>query len=179
MTMKQRSMTLVRVFLKGIRPYIALTKDMAIDGNCGFKVIARLLEYPENSWRDIRVKLLSELRSHLPHYKQIYGSRQRVNEFVKLLSYFDDYLGYVYWMTMPDCGHLIASRYDVVLYHLSMQQCLTFLPLRSRTLSAVARQEIVIEFVNGNHFIQVIIVAHSKMLSSNYFEHYVMLSYFL
>lgn len=71
-------MTFVRAFPEGIRPYIALTKDAADDGNYGFRAIARLLGYLEASWRDIRMELLSELQSHLPHYEQIYGSRQRV-----------------------------------------------------------------------------------------------------
>lgn len=121
MPMKQRSMTFVRAFLEGIRPYIALTKDVAADENYRFRAIARLLGYLEDSWRDIRMELLSKLQSYLPHYVQIYGSRQRVDELVQLLSYFDDCPVYSYWMIMSDCGHLIVSRYDVVLYHLSMQ----------------------------------------------------------
>lgn len=36
---------------------------------------------------------------------------------------------------MSDCGYLIASHYDVVLYYLGTLQCLTFLPLRSDPIS--------------------------------------------
>lgn len=56
---------------------------------------------------------------------------------------------------MPDMGHLIASRYNVVLFHLSMQQCLTFLPFSSVLVPINERKHWAIGFVNGNHFIQV------------------------
>ncbi|KAL7197461.1 hypothetical protein ACSBR2_020077 [Camellia fascicularis] len=63
-------------------------------------------------------------------------------------------------MTISDMRHLVASFYNVVLYHLSLkqlslQQCLTFLPLRSPPITPVDRHEIAIAFVNGNHFIQI------------------------
>ena len=59
---------------------------------------------------------------------------------------------------MPDMGHLIASHYNVVLYHLSVEQFLTFLPLRSVPIPTAVRREIAIGFVNQNHFVHVIIV---------------------
>ncbi|GMP60938.1 hypothetical protein CsSME_00023603 [Camellia sinensis var. sinensis] len=55
---------------------------------------------------------------------------------------------------MLDIGHLIASFYNVVLYHLSLQQCLTFLPLRSPPLTLAYCRKIAIGFVNENHFVQ-------------------------
>lgn len=54
--------------------------------------------------------LLNELQSHLSHYEMIYGSCERVDEMVQLLSCFDDCPGYAYWMTMPDYIYLIASH---------------------------------------------------------------------
>ncbi|XP_028077088.1 uncharacterized protein LOC114279098 [Camellia sinensis] len=71
----------------------------------------------------------------------------------------DDWLspGYSHWMTMPDMGHLVASCYNLVLYHLSLQQCLTFLPLRTVPVPQLDRREIAIAFVNENHFVQVLL----------------------
>ncbi|XP_028111376.1 uncharacterized protein LOC114309767 [Camellia sinensis] len=54
-------------------------------------------------------------------------------------------------------GHLVASCYNLVLYHLSLQQCLTFLPLRTVPVAQLDRREIAIGFVIGNHFIQVLL----------------------
>ncbi|KAK0590157.1 hypothetical protein LWI29_023338 [Acer saccharum] len=56
---------------------------------------------------------------------------------------------------MPDTGHIIASRYNVVLLHISQQQCLTFLPLRSVPLPCTSRKVIAIGFVNESHFVEV------------------------
>ena len=77
----------------------------------------------------------------------------RVQEIRYLLSYFNNNAPYEHWITMPEYGHLIASHYDVVLYYLSVHQCLTFLPLRSDPIPAVARKEIVIGFINRNTFV--------------------------
>ncbi|KAG5516580.1 hypothetical protein RHGRI_037334 [Rhododendron griersonianum] len=67
------------------------------------------------------------------------------------------------WMTMPDMGHLIASTYNCVLVHLSKNQCLTFLPLRSKPLPSMRRKVIAIGFVDGGHFVQVFLKNGSPM----------------
>lgn len=110
----------------------------------------------EDGWMVVREDLVDELLYNHQLYTRVYGSVHRVNEIRSGLAHFEGgFAGYEHWMTMPDMGHLIASRYNVVLYHLSMQQCLTFLPLRSNPMPLHARKEIAIGFVNGNHFIQV------------------------
>ncbi|XP_028071173.1 uncharacterized protein LOC114273561 [Camellia sinensis] len=139
----------------GLKPYIRLIKDVDADGNCGFRAIAGLIGFTEAEWGQVRRDLLQELHTHIDHYTHLYGSHDRIEELTHILSYFEPNPGYHRWMTMPDMGHLIASCYNVVLYHLSAQQCLTFLPLRSVPISQLQRREIVIGFVNGNHFVQV------------------------
>ncbi|XP_028118211.1 uncharacterized protein LOC114315791 [Camellia sinensis] len=135
--------------------FINLMKDVDGDGNCGFRAIAGSLGLGENDWVQVRRDLLLELNNHKDEYVVLYGSHERVEELTHILSYFEDSPGFDRWMTMPDMGHLIASFYSVVLYHLSLQQCLTFLPLRSLPVTLANRREIVIRFVNGNHFVQV------------------------
>ena len=92
---------------------------------------------------------------HREEYNILYGTSDKVDELLCNLSlYFDNYLTCNYWMTMPDMRHIIASRYNVVLVHLSMQQYLTFLPLRSNPLSINLHITIAIGFVNGNYFVE-------------------------
>ncbi|XP_028126433.1 uncharacterized protein LOC114323158 [Camellia sinensis] len=138
-----------------LKPYICLIKDVDAAGNCGFRAIISLMGLTEAEWGKVRRDLLQELHTHVDHYTYLYGSHDRIEELTHILSYFEPNPGYHLWMTMPDMGHLIASCYNVVLYHLSAQQCLTFLPLRSVPISQLQRREIVIGFVNGNHFVQV------------------------
>ncbi|XP_028112612.1 uncharacterized protein LOC114310726 [Camellia sinensis] len=140
-------------------PFIKLMKDVDGDGNCGFRAITGLLGLGENDWVQVRRDLLLELNNHIDEYVVLYGSHERVKELTHILSYFENNLGFDRWMTMPNMGHLIASFYNVVLYHLSLQQCLTFLPLRSPPVTLADRCEITIGFVNGNHFVQVFLEA--------------------
>ena len=145
----------VDAFPSGLKPYIKFAKDVAVDGNCGFRAIAASIGHTEDDWAQVRRDLLGELHTHKEEYITLYGSYERFEELTSILSYFEDSPGYSHWMTMPDMGHLVASCYNLVLYHLSLQQCLTFLPLRTVPVPQLDRREIAIGFVNGNHFVQV------------------------
>lgn len=80
------------------------------------------------------------------------------------IVYFKECLSYEYWMTLPECGHLITSCYNVVLYILSARQCLTFLRFRSDPIPAAAYKELAIGFVNNNHFIYVNVNAQAAII---------------
>ena len=109
----------------------------------------------ENGWRQVRRELLQELLAHVENYKQLFGVENKVEEFIETLSYYEDHPLYNHWLTMPHMGHLIASHYNLVLFHLNTAQCLTFLPLRSQLLPITTRLEIALCFVNQNNFVQV------------------------
>jgi len=60
------------------------------------------------------------------------------------------------WMNITDMGYVIASRYNVILISLSLQQSMTFFPLRSQSLrNSFVHHIICIGHVYDNHFIQV------------------------
>lgn len=80
-----------------------------------------------------------------------YGS---IHKLKNSLEYYDINALVDNWMDMPDMGHIIASCYNVVLVHISLEQCLTFLPLRSPPLPEESHEIISIGFVNGNHFVR-------------------------
>lgn len=71
------------------------------------------------------------MKSNYDAYVKLYGGIERVNEFLYIMDYFNIGAPFDRWMTMLDMGHLIASRYGVVLVLLSSIQCLKFLPLHS------------------------------------------------
>ena len=62
---------------------------------------------------------MQELLAHVENYKQLFGVENRVEELIETLSYYEDHPSYNHWWTMPNMGHLIASRYNLVLFHLS------------------------------------------------------------
>ncbi|XP_028094071.1 uncharacterized protein LOC114294145 [Camellia sinensis] len=156
-TRTMKPVAYVDAFPSGLKPYIKFIKDIAADGNCGFRAIAASISHTEDDWAQVRHDLLGELHTHKEEYITLYGSYERFEELTSILSYFEDSPGYSHWMTMPDMGHLVASCYNLVLYHLSLQQCLTFLPLRIVPVPQLDRREIPIGFVNGNHFVQVLL----------------------
>ncbi|XP_028116209.1 uncharacterized protein LOC114313977 [Camellia sinensis] len=136
----------VDAFPSGLKPYIKFVKDAAADGNCGFRAIVTSIGHTEDDWAQVRCDLLGELHIHKKEYITLYGSYERFEELTSILSYFEDSPGYSHWMTMPDMGHLVASCYNLVLYQLSLQQCLTFLPLRTVLVPQFDRREIAIGF---------------------------------
>ncbi|KAK3189170.1 hypothetical protein Dsin_028731 [Dipteronia sinensis] len=81
-------------------------------------------------------------------------SQFEVHEVLHSLSYFESNLRQDHWMTMPETGHIIAPKYNVVPVLLSKQLCLTFLPLRFVPLPQSLHKIIMIGFVNGCHFIE-------------------------
>ncbi|XXG82350.1 hypothetical protein AAC387_Pa10g0321 [Persea americana] len=153
----------------GLRPYIHHVKDVNADSNCGFRAIARLMGLGEDSWQQVRKDLSRELVTHAKHYRQLHGSQQRVDELLHIISYQMDCPPYDWWMMMPD-----ASHNNVVLYHLSIEQCLTFLPLRLVPIPTATRREIAIGFVNQNHFVQVFLVQSHPIppIAFNWIHHH-------
>ena len=129
--------------------------DVKADGHCGYRSIAGLLGMGEDGWGTVRQDLVRELHTFHDEYVQLYGSIDRVAELVYSLSCFDSFAPYDRWMTLPDMGHLIASRYNIVLVHLSIRQCLTYLPLRSVSPAPLHHKLIALGFVEDCHFVQV------------------------
>ena len=85
----------------------------------------------------------------------MYGSAQCLEEIRQSLNHFDGGASYDHWMVTLEIEYPISSHYNVVLLLLSMYQSLTFLLLRTEPISLAARQNIVIGFVNNNHFIEI------------------------
>ncbi|TXG64513.1 hypothetical protein EZV62_011507 [Acer yangbiense] len=85
-----------------------------------FEAVADLVGYGVNEWEKVRRDLVHELDFHSEYYTRVYGSHERVMELTRILSYYEEYPGYDHWMTMPEMGYLIASCYNVALFHLSI-----------------------------------------------------------
>ena len=136
-----------------IQQFVHSIVNVESDGHCGFCMIAGLLGMSEHNWRDIRYNLIGELQYFCVQYMQLYKSDTRADKLLHILYFFDDITPYKHWMTLPDIGHLIASKYNVILVHLSRIQCLTYLPLRSIHPLAVQQRMITIGFVNNYHFV--------------------------
>ncbi|KAJ4716771.1 FAR1-related sequence [Melia azedarach] len=160
-------------FPAGLRPYIRDVQDVTPDGHSGFRVVADLMDMGEDNWAQVRRDLVDELQSYYDEYTQLYGGADRAQELLHTLSCFESHAGIEHWMAMPDTGHLIASRYNIVLLLLSQKQCHTFLPLRSVPLPRTSHKIIAIGFINECHYVKVFMHPGSPMapISSDWFRH--------
>lgn len=138
-----------------IQQHILDIFDVKSDGHCGFRAIAGLLGFGEDCWLNVRKELIEELCNNQSYYVNFYGSLELVAQLREALSCFVIPAPFKNWMMLPEMGHLVASRYNVVLVHLSQMQCLTYLPLRSNPPLKSQQRVIAIGFVNNNHFVQV------------------------
>ncbi|CAL9018219.1 unnamed protein product [Prunus brigantina] len=142
-------------FPEGIRKYITHQTEVLPDGNCGYRAIAMAMGFGHNEWCRVRKDLLQQLHDMSSVFKRCIREHKRYNEIERALNYFDDgFVPFFCWMTMPDMGHIIATRYNVVLILLSMRQCLTFLPFSVQS-SETKLHEIAIGFVDDDHYVQV------------------------
>ncbi|XP_038698020.1 uncharacterized protein LOC119995579 [Tripterygium wilfordii] len=147
----------VRQFAPILQDYIKQVEDVIPDGNCGFRAIAVCLRLGEDAWATIRYNLMEELNTFWDHYVTIFGSEKRAYHIQNSLNFFATDRGapIEHWMTIPDMGLLIASRYNVILHVLSQLQSLTYLPLRSTPPPLYQHVAIAIGHVNNNHYVRV------------------------
>ncbi|GFP97773.1 protein far-red impaired response 1 [Phtheirospermum japonicum] len=137
----------------GLYSYIVRTKDVESDGHCGFRAIAGLLGYNEESWGRVRGELYNELLKNQELYSKVFKENGGVENTFTKLNYYKDVAPKKYWFSLPDMGHLVASCYNVALVCLDERMSQTYLPLRT-TISYPPRM-LCIGIVNKNHFIQV------------------------
>ncbi|KAJ1408616.1 OTU domain [Sesbania bispinosa] len=130
----KKQVTLIDQFPSALHPFIVSVEDVEADGKCGYRAIAALLGFGEDSWPVIRDDLSRELVHYRAQYIALFGGVDRYNQI--RMSLFLDYGNKATldkWMTLPDMGYVIASR--------------------GRPKSS--HQIICIGYVYDNHFVQV------------------------
>ncbi|KAL2946836.1 hypothetical protein AAZX31_20G038500 [Glycine max] len=140
-----------------IHDFIENIMDVKADGNCGYRAISALLGMSEDSWSLVRNRLLKELSKWSDEYINLFGGTERFEELRRSLLV--DGLSMVTmdkWMNIIKMGYVIASRYNVILVSLSLQQSMTFFSLRSQPPTDSSVHCIIcISHVYDNHFVQV------------------------
>ncbi|XP_071734895.1 uncharacterized protein [Rutidosis leptorrhynchoides] len=137
------------------RPYVTNIHNVEGDGNCRFRSVASSLGFHEDRWPQIRMELLEEILMHKRIYIDMFGDGElfKIYEAINLPP--NAKAVWKYWMTMPDMGYLIASRYNVVLLFLSNEGDTTCLPLWTSPPESQQHVICVISRINGNHFVKV------------------------
>ncbi|XP_058783692.1 uncharacterized protein LOC131658414 [Vicia villosa] len=136
-------------------PYIDDIVDVEPDGNCGFRCISSIFGWEEDACYDVRRQLHTQIQQHEDLFsKLLYDTVCDVSN-----SLLVKHLGVQSkekWMSIPDMGYPVTSRYNVVFVSLSMLMNITFFPLLIALLPYTSRRAIiVVGFVNRNHWIHV------------------------
>ncbi|KAL5148455.1 hypothetical protein HKD37_13G035497 [Glycine soja] len=147
---QRRTMPMLDQFHPFIHDFIENIVDVKGDGNCGYCTIFELLGMGEDSWSLARNHLLKELAKWSNEYISLFGGIDIFEKIKRSLLVTMDK-----WMDIVDMGYVIASRYNVILVSLSLQQSMTFFPLRSQpSIDSFVHHIICIGHVHGNHFVQ-------------------------
>ncbi|KAL5165408.1 hypothetical protein HKD37_18G050536 [Glycine soja] len=163
---RRTMMPMLDQFQPFMHDFIDKIVDVKVDGNCGYRSVAGLLGMGEDSWSVVRNHLLKELANFSEDYIKLFGGTERFEELrmsllVDGLTKFDVYICFIQvttdtWMDITDIGHVIASRYNIIVVSLSKQQNMTFFPLRSQLMANSSLHRIIcIGHVYGNHFVEV------------------------
>ena len=98
-----------------IIPFIDSVTNVIDDGNCGFRAVALAIYGDQEQWKNVRTDLITDLQRRTDLYNQIFHGNTTVDELIERIDYFDsDPAPRRKWMSVPDCGHVIATYYNVV-----------------------------------------------------------------
>ncbi|XP_004489484.1 uncharacterized protein [Cicer arietinum] len=137
--------------------------DVGKDGNCGYRVATTLLGICENCWTFIRQECVVDLQEFMSHYKIIYGGQNFIQQLIHS-AYVEQVATLDNWMTLPEMGYVIASKFNLVFAALSLNQSQIFFPLRSIPPTSMSDHRIiVIAFVKNCHFVQVYLKTNSPI----------------
>ncbi|XP_073225562.1 uncharacterized protein [Cicer arietinum] len=121
--------------------------DVGDDGDCGYRAVAALLGMGENCWEFIRQQCVIELQEFMSHYEILFGGENYVRQLIHNV-YVEQVASKDNWMTLPDMGYVIASKFNLVVVALSLNQSQTYFPLRSPPPTSMSdHRVIVIAFV--------------------------------
>ncbi|KAH1189849.1 hypothetical protein GmHk_20G057540 [Glycine max] len=164
---RRKMMPMLDQFQPFMHDFIDKIVDVKADGNCGYRSVACLLGMGQDSWSVVRNHLLKELSKFSVDYIKLFGGTERFEEL--RMSLLVDGLTKVTmdkWMDITNMGHVIASRYNVIVVSLSKKQSTTFFPLRSQPLvNSLLHHIICIGHVYDNHFVEVYLKEHCPLPS--------------
>ncbi|KAI5648943.1 hypothetical protein M9H77_34948 [Catharanthus roseus] len=93
--------------------FIQNWKNVAGDGNCGFRVVSNFLFGDENHWVEIRRRMIFDLRHHMRVYEQLFRSVERVTELIMQTNWEDGSAPRGYWINTPDHLYVITNTFNL------------------------------------------------------------------
>ncbi|XP_020255315.1 uncharacterized protein LOC109832304 [Asparagus officinalis] len=146
-----------REFPPYIRKYIDQCTDVAADGNCGFRAVALAIYGTEDDWVKVRQDLVADLQNRSALYARILGGRSarssNVTNLIQSIAHYHGPADDDYWMAVPDCGHVIATTYNVVFMTFSEHGGNTCLPAILDETQGPPTRKVVCGHLSNDHWI--------------------------
>ncbi|KAI7954204.1 hypothetical protein MJO28_006751 [Puccinia striiformis f. sp. tritici] len=125
------------------------------DGNCGFRCLAKALEYPEDGWFRVRQEMVKEVEGNIAFYSRILGGDASINKIIAALkvSELGAKVSQSNWLNKMDHGQVIANTYSRPVIFISTESCGSFLPSRLGPKdNASILNPVYLLHVEGNHW---------------------------
>lgn len=141
--------------LPHMHQFVERITNVGDDGNCGFRAIAVGLDWGEESWSLVRQDLIKESHTREEMYRNIYGE-----ELLGIRKAFTP-AGHGpqlsdKWLSMPEMGCFVATKYNVALVTLSLEVNTLYLPLRGSYDRCQQKSHVICIMNNGkNHWMNV------------------------
>ena len=144
--------------------------DVLGDGNCGFRAIAATELGGEEAWPLLRRAMCMEMQMNRDQYLSLYLSQESLDDAIfRIGSHSNGPAPYIHWMDAPMALYSAATFLNIgIAYYGSadgnpLYNCLV-LPLRKASGVHSVNKVIHICWVNGNHFVQLLMNDDSSPL---------------
>ncbi|KAI7935717.1 hypothetical protein MJO28_016588 [Puccinia striiformis f. sp. tritici] len=100
------------------------------DGNCGFRCLAKALEYPDNGWFRVRQEMGKEVEANLAFYSKLQGGEASIKKIIAGLKVakITAKIPLSKWLNKLDHGQVIANTYQRPIVFISTESSGTFIP---------------------------------------------------
>ncbi|GAA0145709.1 hypothetical protein LIER_05843 [Lithospermum erythrorhizon] len=137
-----------------IVPFVRGFNHEKKDGNCGYRAVALQVYDNEKEWSKVRSECILELTQHPALYDRILVGVD-VHTLIHKISHFGD--GRVpefNWMSLPELGHFIVTRFNVVFVSYGLHGGIICLPAAVKPGNGPPTSMVVLGHVQvGTHFL--------------------------
>ncbi|GAA0142820.1 hypothetical protein LIER_03635 [Lithospermum erythrorhizon] len=135
-----------------MKDYIYQCTNVLGDVNCEFRVVALAIYGSKDERVRVRRDMLDDLRNRPQLYHNIIDGLTTLLELDDKISHFDCPAPPEKWMTLPECGHVVETTYNVIFMTFSDIGGCTYLPTTlDRTRRPLTMKVVLRNVDNNNH----------------------------
>ncbi|XP_012828837.1 PREDICTED: uncharacterized protein LOC105950062 [Erythranthe guttata] len=122
--------------------------NVIADGNCGYRCVAEAVFRDQNRWSRVRRDLIADMYEHFGTYASQNG-QDEVIRWIEKCDWQEGPCSWDKWMSFPDMGMSIATKYNAALVLYAIGGNITYLPL----VGPGELSHMIHMVLLGNHFV--------------------------